>query len=79
MGLGMVEMNMGAAIIDSMSSNHFQRNIGIQFPNVKLVPFKPRVLETVDIISQNSRPMSNLTTLFLAKLLTEIKEFNNIA
>ena len=78
MGLGMVEMNMGAAIIDSMSSNHFQRNIGIQFPNVKLVPFKPRVLETVDIISQNSRPMSNLTTLFLSKLLTEIEEFDNI-
>ena len=78
LGLGMVEMNVGAAIVDSMSSNNFQMNTGIQFPNVKLVPFKPRILETVDIISQNSRPMSNLASLFLAKLLTEIVEFDNI-
>lgn len=62
----MVELNSGVGLVDPLSAKLVQGSQHVRFPEVLLKPFEPRITESYDIISVNSRPMSQAASSFLS-------------
>ncbi|MFD1792379.1 LysR family transcriptional regulator [Ochrobactrum teleogrylli] len=62
----MVELNAGVGLVDPLSASLVQSGQHVRFPDVLLKPFAPRITESYDIISVNSRPMSQAASSFLS-------------
>jgi len=73
--LEMVNMNFGVSIAEPISCSKINTNNGMRFENVILRPFEPQIHEFIDIIWQNSRPMSQGASAILAEIRSEIAPY----
>lgn len=69
--LSFVDLGMGVTLVDALNCRHF--NDIFNLPNVRLRPFMPRVLEPLEVITSNVRPLSGFAKEFYNVLLTELE------
>ncbi|WCN13008.1 LysR family transcriptional regulator [Marinomonas mediterranea] len=68
--LSFVNLGMGATLVDALNFHHFKEVFNL--PNVVLRPFKPDVIEPLEVITSNLNPLSGAAKHFYDKLLTEL-------
>lgn len=70
--LSFVNLGMGATLVDAL--NHADFKEVFNMPNVTLLPFKPEVLEPLEIITSNVHPLSGMAKEFYDLMLKELEE-----
>ncbi|PKR53748.1 LysR family transcriptional regulator [Thalassospira marina] len=68
--LSFVELGMGVTLVDALNCRHF--NDIFRMENVRLRPFRPRILEPLEVITSNVHPLSGMAREFYDRLLEEL-------
>ncbi|RCK50749.1 LysR family transcriptional regulator [Thalassospira profundimaris] len=69
--LSFVELGVGVTLVDALNCQHF--NDVFNMKNVRLRPFRPRVLEPLEVITSNVRPLSGVAREFHEGLVEELR------
>src|SRR5690606_21186000 len=56
--LSFVDLGMGVTLVDGLNCGHFSDTFNL--PNVRLLPFLPRIVEPLEVITSNVRPLSGI-------------------
>jgi len=70
--LSFVNLGMGATLVDALNHTYFEEVF--HMPNVKIVPFHPKILEPLEIITSNVHPLSGIAKEFHTMMITELEK-----
>ncbi|TDO99797.1 LysR family transcriptional regulator [Marinomonas balearica] len=68
--MSFVNLGMGATLVDALNFHHFSDVFN--FPNIAVRPFRPTVIEPLEVITSNLNPLSGAAKHFYDRLLTEL-------
>ncbi|MCC9620061.1 LysR family transcriptional regulator [Thalassospira sp. MA62] len=68
--MSFVDLGMGATLVDAL--NYFHFDDAFNFPNIRVLPFRPKIVEPLEVITSNIRPLSGFARDFYDGLIDEI-------
>ncbi|WP_341364558.1 LysR family transcriptional regulator [Thalassospira sp. SN3W] len=68
--MSFVNLGMGLTLVDALNCRYFSD--AFNFPNIRLLPFRPRIMEPLEIITSNVRPLSGMARDFYDGLILEM-------
>ena len=75
--LSFVNLGMGVALVDALNYQHFSDLFNL--PNVVLKPFKPNIIEPLEVITSNLNPLSGLAKEFYQTLIEELQRKEGVS
>ncbi len=69
--LQFVNLGAGVALVDSLNKAYAFNTF--RFKNIKVIPFKPKIYEPIELISSNLKPMSDVSEEFHCALVKKIE------
>ena len=68
--MSFVNLGMGLTLVDALNCRYFSD--AFNFPNIRLLPFRPRIMEPLEIITSNVRPLLGMARDFYDGLILEL-------
>jgi DNA-binding transcriptional LysR family regulator len=72
--LSFVNLGVGVALVDALNCRLFADSFNLS--NVRLLPFRPQILEPLEVITSNVHPLSGVAREFYDVMLGELQAFS---